>query len=92
MYFVFHMTHKFGISIQIWKRKTIQQSFTEAFEVIGTRKITSTLSTAQFTMRPYEVHGTLCPTSVTYGPISILRPWKEWILGKEQKYMAQVKV
>lgn len=52
--------------------KTIQQSFTKAFEVIGTIKITSTASTAQFTMRPYEVHDTLCPTSVAYGPI-ILR-------------------
>ncbi len=43
-------------------------------------------------MRAYEVHDTLCPTSVTYGPISILRPWQEWIIGKVQNYMAQVKV
>lgn len=68
--------------------KTIQQSFTKAFEVIGTIKITSTASTAQFTMRPYEVHDTLCPTSVAYGPISILRLWQVWILWKVQKYMA----
>lgn len=50
--------------------KTIQQLLTEAFEVTGT----SITSSAQFTMRPYEVHNTQCPISVTYGLISIFRP------------------
>lgn len=54
--------------------KTIQQLLTEAFEVTGTTKITSIASTAQFTMRPYKVHNTQCPISVTYGLISIFRP------------------
>lgn len=38
------------------------------------------------------VFDTMCPTSLTYSPISIFRIWQEWIQGSAEKYVAQVRM